>query len=205
MSNFGDPVVQNMDQHVIETQRIFRNLLDGMARPGKLQSLPLYSELEMKWPILAVARTLLDHEVRFSAKQVGEWREWVELMTMSVAVEIEEADYVFWDARQASSFDGELKLGTELDPELGATLILLVDQIADTQLDNLQGVSLTLSGPGVRDVRRVYVTGLNKHLISLWQSQQSLYPLGTDWMLVDMSGTMIGLPRSTQIEWQVQS
>jgi alpha-D-ribose 1-methylphosphonate 5-triphosphate synthase subunit PhnH len=43
------------------------------------------------------------------------------------------------------------------------------------------------------------VDGLPSNWVVAWQGQASEYPLGADRILVDQSGKLCGLPRSTKI------
>lgn len=80
-------------------------------------------------------------------------------------------------------------LGTYLDPDLGATLILGC-RIGE-------GPTLTLVGPGIARALSVRIGGLPPRL---WQLRAAAtYPLGWDMLLVD-GDQLLGLPRTTAVE-----
>ena len=88
---------------IYDSQKIFRLILDCMARPGRVNQLP---ELNLTAPqranrhMLAILRTLLDQQVSFSVISdrptlCEAIRDYLVLNTGSAAREVTEADFVY--------------------------------------------------------------------------------------------------------------
>lgn len=176
---------------VLDSQRVFRCLLEAAANPGKLYSLvPAYP----RNPIEAVAKTLLDHEVTFcvSGGESG-IEEKLSSCTGARAVPPPEADFAFvYETDRTAS---KLRRGELERPERGATAIYAVER-----LSNEASSTLTLSGPGVPGERGISVIGLPASEVGAIIENRADYPLGVDVYLVDEAGWVAGLPRSTRLE-----
>jgi alpha-D-ribose 1-methylphosphonate 5-triphosphate synthase subunit PhnH len=82
--------------------------------------------------------------------------------------------------------------GTDAYPDRSATIIIQVDSIEN-------GDALFVSGPGVADQTRLYVTGLPPFFPAMWQTNRTLYPQGVDVIFTDPRH-LIGLPRTCKVE-----
>jgi len=183
---------------VRETQLTFRVLLDVMARPGTVRQLPVAAEGAPVNPWLAaVLLTLLDHEVGlavapFPASETLE--RYVRQRTAARPAVVEQADFVVasWDSLDPS-LPLRLRQGTLEYPNDSATLVILVPPLgADT------GVRLGLAGPGVPAGFETRIAGLAPAFLAA-RDDAAEYPCGIDMILVDPSGQVATLPRSTAI------
>ena len=178
---------------VFDSQQVFRCLLQAAARPGKLFTLPPFG----CGPLEAVARTLLDHEVTFCtlgerADGVGDR---VSRVTGARVAAVAETGFALVSGGDSAGAVLGLERGTLEHPERGATAIYAVETLSDTGT-----LSLELSGPGVPATRTLGVTGLAAEEIRVIRDTRLEYPLGIDVYLIDDSGQVAGLPRSTQLK-----
>jgi len=184
----------------LETQARFRSLLEAFSWPGRpvrLKAGPLPCTAARY--LMAVAETLLDHEVTFAIIGDGlvegdarSLSDQVRLRTGARPARPDEAEFVFVRGT-AGRVIHELPVGDPEFPDRGATLIWRVDGFAG-------GLSATLRGPGIDGARLLRLAGVAAaDLLALGQINQA-YPLGLDTLFVDDQGTIVGLPRSTSIE-----
>lgn len=177
---------------VFDSQRVFRCVLQATAHPGKLFALPPTGT--SPWEPLALA--LLDHEVTFCAAG-EEFREMEERVARTTGARISPLPEVDFAVFSGDSGGGVLDLGrgTLERPETGATAIYSVDR-----LSNAGPLTLKLSGPGIPGERTLGVDGIAAEELAAIRESREGYPLGVDVYLVDGSGQLAGLPRSTRLE-----
>jgi alpha-D-ribose 1-methylphosphonate 5-triphosphate synthase subunit PhnH len=140
---------------------------------------------------------LLDHEVSFAVAGEGarDAQELLLHLTGSRTAPLSGADFVL--VLGGDSWGGlfELKRGTLEDPEDGATAVYAVEEISE-----LAPLVLRLSGPGIPGERTVRIKGLADAEVEAIRRTRAHYPLGVDVYLVSQAGSVLGLPRSTQVE-----
>ncbi len=201
-----------------DSQKIFRILLDCMARPGKINQLP---HVDLRTPrganpyILVILRTLLDQQVSFAV--IGgshTLRESVQgylaVNTGSPVREVAEADFIYAMDGCSQGQVLDLKRGSHGVPEEGTTIIYHVVGILppeDGTVQSSQGSSatyLSVSGPGIQDGRRVGLCGpqLADEVVDLIKTRE-FFPLGVEAIFVEREGKVIALPRSTKVEVQM--
>jgi len=181
----------NASDTVLESQRVFRRLLDATARPGVLFALPQTGGE----PETAVLRALLDHEVSFGVVGGSEEEAYrIRLSTGASPVSPGEADFVLVRGGDSKGEVAKMRRGTLEEPHLGATAIYAVERLS------VRGsVTLVLSGPGVSGTRTLGAEGLaSSELVHLRESRAD-YPMGVDVYLVDRAGLVAALPRSTEV------
>ena len=187
-------------------QGVFRVLLDAMARPGSIRSLPARDEhtpIPATTGLAAVAQTLLDHEVAFavvpSAVDVdpetsSAFVAYIRSVTGCREVAPIDADYVFALGALPAGLAAHLKRGQPAYPDEGATLVSLVPS-----LDGASGITVQLSGPGVPAGTSARIPGWSTDAIASLTEANAAAPLGIDVILVDAGGQVMCLPRSTRI------
>ncbi|MDF2725369.1 MAG: phnH [Paenibacillus sp.] len=195
-----------------DTQYAYRELLDAFAKPGQIGDLSCVvahqPELAPKLAMLSCfAHVLLDGEVTFSVA-MRENREQIETairkLTFCRLSALAEADYVFADGdageAEIGPLAGELKLGSLIKPEDGATVFIRVDGFRGGEEG---GCRLVLSGPGIPSTRSLSVQGLSGAWLELRARANEEYPLGIDIVLFEDNGRIAALPRTTVIsgEW----
>lgn len=179
---------------VHDSQRVFRALLRAISRPGEIVTLPETGDGAVE----AVLLTLLDVEVTFCVLGSDGARELEERLlgaTGARTAPVEEANFALIPGGDSNGAMLDLRRGTLEAPEKGATAIYGVKRLAE---DGPK--PLTLSGPGVSGSRTLDVEGLSAEELEAIRESRAYYPLGVDVYLVDESGRLVGLPRSTRIE-----
>ncbi|MCR5884814.1 phosphonate C-P lyase system protein PhnH [Rhizobacter sp. J219] len=178
-----------------DAQAVFRAVLDALARPGRLQTLPASDGLQAPAPLsrglTALLLTLLDAETSLHLEgplaSDAAWM-YARFHTGVQRAAREAADFVAVRAPDAS-LDG-LRQGTDEAPQDGITLIV------DTT--TLAGQSLVLRGPGIEHTQRIGLCGLPA---AFWQAriaQQRHFPRGVD-LLIVCGSQLIAIPRSTHL------
>jgi len=188
---------------VADTQAVFRVVLDAMARPGTRHTLPAAdpnTPLAKAGPLVALAQTLLDHEVTFAVVPArGETADaerlaaYLTLVTGSRTVAAAEAEYVIALGPLPTGLPATLRVGQPAYPDESATLIALVPPFGDHA-----GVPVALTGPGVARGTAMTLPGLTPSDLASLAAANAEPPLGVDVILVDPAGTIVCLPRSTR-------
>lgn len=192
---------------VHDTVDIYRKLLHAMARPGTIGEIgrsagKLTESLPEHRVALALAVTLLDADVRFAVEMAsGKALEAaISLKTYSKPANPPQADYLFADGglpeSAIRSLLPQLAVGTLLQPELAATLIVSVQELSPATPED---ATIAISGPGIRDQGFVGIRGLSPVWLSERDRANREYPLGIDLILFDGLGRLCALPRTTEI------
>lgn len=186
---------------VFDTQQVFRVIMDSMARPGKINRIPISAKATpegLSPCVAAICMTLLDSETGFYAGKEA-WQEYLRVNTGSVMKPAAEADFVIIDGRETGFDPVCLRRGTLLFPDLGATLIISVE---DIETPAGEGLNIRMTGPGIPDFRVIRVKGLDPFYLKKIASLNEEYPLGVDTIMVDQSGSLVCMSRSTHFEWE---
>lgn len=182
---------------VFDSQAVFRSLMDGMARPGTVQSIT--SEIGQPSPLGkaagAVALALCDADTPvwlqpcFAKASVADW---IGFHTGApLAQEKSEARFVFLQAASGLySFD-LFASGTQEYPDRSATIVIEVSSIG-------KGSDLVLRGPGIKEQRTVSVAGLPDVFDEIWKGNRSIFPRGVD-VILTAGDRLLCLPRTTRI------
>ena len=159
--------LHNFDE-VFDTQRVFRKLLEAMSNPGRIVSVSEEKDrLFGDFPsFLAVAMTLIDNEVSFSAAGNKELKQDIMLVTLSPEADTRTADYIFvTDTDILPEILEKAKFGTLSDPHCSATII-------------------------IRDNGEKCINALE-----LRDAQNYEYPQGVDMIFISDSGDITAVPR----------
>lgn len=188
--------------YIHDIQKIYRKILDSMSKPGKIneiadniKNLEVHSSLSKE--IMALAYTFLNIDSKFYIENKEE-EKYVQLHTFARGESIEKAEFIFIDTKN-QEVDKVLNImkiaskGTLEDPHESATLILHVEDIKKSK-------GLVLSGPGIKEKSDVFVVGLDEKILKNRAEINSEFPLGIDFILIDNSGKILCLPRTTKIE-----
>lgn len=191
---------------VADTQAVFRVVLDAMARPGTRHTLPAAdpnTPLAEAGPLVALAQTLLDHEVTFAVvpgrgdtalAAAERLAAYLTLVTRSRTVAAAAADYVIALGPLPAGLPTTLRVGQPAYPDESATLIALVPPS-----DDQAGAPVALTGPGVARGTVMTLPGLTPSDLASLAAANAEPPLGVDVILVDPAGTIVCLPRSTRL------
>ena len=188
---------------VFDTQCIYRLTLDSMARPGKLNSLPI---LQVNPPsalsrsAAAVTLTLLDSETGFCMLPSEQTMiDYLVLNTGAVPSPLTVAEFIVVLGGEKWPELSNVCCGTLISPEKGATLIIMVDRLATDG----NGIKLTLQGPGIKGEAVLCISGLNQETLEAIANLNQEYPLGVDVIYVDDAGNIACIPRSSSLRWEV--
>jgi alpha-D-ribose 1-methylphosphonate 5-triphosphate synthase subunit PhnH len=96
----------------------------------------------------------------------------------------------FVDASSAASSLATANPGTEDKPELSTTLVVTTDPAIATEV--------SMRGPGIRDELATSLP-LDREALSVRATLCANFPRGVDLVLVDGSGRVLGLPRTSRI------
>lgn len=159
----------------------FDALMWAMSRPGRITTLPEAGPG-------SVIDALVDRECTVHATDPA-----LHLPLMRSGAEVTDlaaADFVFLDAAASAGELEQVRCGSDLYPDDGATVILPAELGA--------GAGLRLSGPGVDGHLDVQIAGLPE---GLWSARAARlrFPIGFDLILIDGARVM-GLPRSTTVK-----
>jgi len=159
----------------------FEALIWSLSRPGHIRSLPDASEG-------VIIEALLDRECHVFCADPLLMPKVMESGAM--IANIDKADHVFLGALTDLDPLKSLRMGSDLYPDEGATLV--VRAILG------EGPVLRLKGPGIETTEMVQIAGLPD---GFWTLRRDLirYPMGFDVFFVDGDKVM-GLPRSTEVE-----
>ena len=180
-----------------KSQQTFRAVLDSMARPAKVNRLPVAGPRGGAWDgILSVAECLLDHEVSYWVSPGLEGGVEPELgrATRSRKAALGEARFLLARGTEAARCIAAASIGSIEYPDEGATLLVACDSLS-------QGpVQLRLSGPGVPGFRCLNVAGAPAGVFRALTERNRDFPLGVDLALVSTDCAVACLPRSCSIE-----
>ncbi|MGB9858750.1 MAG: phosphonate C-P lyase system protein PhnH [Moorellaceae bacterium] len=190
---------------VYSSQRVFRELLDCMARPGKIAQI---RGIKTQWGdffyVAALALTLMDEGTTFAPLGTG-WEEFVSFChfyTGSRPVTPEQADFVFIDGDRPRPDLMQARRGSLFFPDQGATIICKVKAIYPSAFQAAgERTVLRLRGPGVPGERELTVAGLARENLVCLEKLNSGFPLGVDTILVSLEGHLACIPRSSSIRW----
>lgn len=183
---------------VHHTQRVFRKLVTAFSFPGRAvdvsrESDDIEIESAVTKPILALALTLLDGEVGFCCIGPGAADAETQisrLCTVPVAP-TSTARYVFvLDGAHAATAIREAHTGTLEAPHLGATIVVQTE---------FGDPPRTASGPGIDGTTAIDFGRHAAGWLAPRESANREFPLGVDIILVDPTGQLIALPRTTRI------
>ncbi|MBB6735099.1 phosphonate C-P lyase system protein PhnH [Cohnella zeiphila] len=197
-----------------DTQFVYRLLLELTARPGEVGSIRQAADKIGLLPgagdvALAVAYTLLDSEVGCFAdvERLPELAGVIRLRTLSRSAGASAADYLFADGTQApGEWAGSVRRGTLGEPEMGATVLLLVDALEAESRSSAgeqpegNAVRLMMTGPGIEEEHRLLVGGLDPRWLACREGWNEEYPTGVDLILYTPGGEVAAIPRSTQLK-----
>lgn len=210
-------IANNVETHVL--QRAFRNIMNALARPGRLgvvEALRTGDKEENPLPVYfeVVVKTLVDQAVTFAVSGSKEMQaiQWVTLNTHSHPTELEQADFILIPdvAHSFACRDAILKAfeGTLIAPEKGATVIVNCGLLAGDSIPgaadglgaldpNEKAYRVVVSGPGIKETHTFFVD--RNDWIEARRDRGDEYPCGIDLILVDVEGHVVGIPRTIKI------
>lgn len=186
---------------VFDIQKTFRKAVEAFSYPGTIISLKEESAgLDLDWNCYDASKLLmyllLDADTSF-AMAAEDQRLGIQFskMTYCPMVSIEQASYIFVNAKHTTSLQEIIKaakIGTLEDPQTNATLIIECEKLNSEK-------QYRLKGPGIKDEKEVGIL-LQEEWLEARNDKNVEFPLGIDLIFVDANGNLMALPRTTQIE-----
>lgn len=181
---------------VFGAQSVFRAIMDGLARPGTVQSIasdaapptPLTAELG------AVALTLCDHDTSVwldpSLAASDAVRAWL-AFHCGAPITTNPAEAQFALVSEASLLPQLQSFGQGTDeyPDRSTTVVLAAGEASS---------AVTLKGPGIKDQLTTSLPLPGGDFVDQWAENRERFPRGVDLLLV-RAGTLVALPRTTLI------
>lgn len=182
---------------VFHAQSVFKILMDGMARPGTIQTVApgVAPPAPLGIAAGAIALTLCDHDTPVwlsSGLAKSAAPEWLGFHTGAPVVqEKAEARFAFIEGGVMLSSFGLFALGTQEYPDRSTTLVI--------ELAGLEGGRrLALTGPGIQSVTEIAPAGLPETFLRLWADNRALFPRGVE-LVLTAGSRFLCLPRTTKI------
>lgn len=177
---------------IIRDHLTFRVLLKAMSRPGRIYPLP---DFPAGMPAAAgLLGCLLDNETSLAVIGDSELESFLPGHLGCLSSEPEEADFVLVGrGAERGRRDLALRCGSLEYPDRGATIVYLVDELAEG------GDTLSLAGPGIDGGISLNIGGLDNDDLRYLQQLNSSYPLGVDAIFLDRQGRIACVPRSSTI------
>lgn len=177
-----------------QSRETFLALMWALSQPGSVQQIPLVESDDLAAVFARIGDALLDLETSYFSPDgalVARLKH-----TAARYLPADRAAYHFYpQIDQAALATIEIaSVGTYQYPDEAASLFIgcAFDGASEKQ------VSLRFTGPGVKGSADVQLWGIPPEFWALRQ-RATAFPLGWDIYLVDPSGKIIGLPRSTRI------
>lgn len=190
--------------HLFQSQKQYRMLLDCMAKPGVIAILD--ADITMPTAInkasVLIGFALMNSDVTFynNYDQEEEINKYFLLNTSSSPTELSKADFIFVSGKQENiNVIDNAKSGLPEYPELGAFVVIDVDHISETLLDGK--VKITLEGPGVKNTKDIYLAGISITILEALTEKNIEYPLGVDIIFTDKQGAVLCIPRSNKFKY----
>ncbi|KAF0813867.1 Alpha-D-ribose 1-methylphosphonate 5-triphosphate synthase subunit PhnH [Andreprevotia sp. IGB-42] len=186
------PLLPGLPQPAPDSQRIFRQLLDAMAQPGRIHALQVAvtAPAPLAPAASAIALTLCDYETPVWLQSAGP-EAWLRFHSGCPLVDDPgTARFALIDQPASMPALAAFAQGEAEYPDRSATLIIQVSAFGE------QG--LVFAGPGIDGETRLGVAGLPDQFWRDWQQSHGRFPLGVDLVLV--AGTrFLCIPRTTTV------
>jgi len=191
-----------MFDHVHDSQKAYRKLVDSVAKPGTINSLIEESErldlpVNCNKSMLLLMLMLLDTEVTFQilSKNSEKIAKYINQFTYAKVAPLEKADFIFVLGDSAAKYlfyaiEG-CKLGDLVNPHLSATLIIEVERITNEN-------QLIFKGPGIKETNYAAIS-LAEDWVHCRAAKNAEYPLGVEFYFVDKEHNLLAIPRTTTI------
>ena len=182
----------------LDSQRIFRSLLEAMAHPGRIVDVAV--ELQAPSPLhpaaAAACLTMLDFDTPLWLDEAAARPDAVEWLRFHSGAPIvsrpQAARFSLIADPQGMPSPDTFDSGTAEYPERSATLILQVQSL-------LGGTGRRLRGPGIADEARLEVAGLPDAFWTWMAANHALFPCGVD-VVLSAGRVIAALPRTTEVE-----
>ena len=179
-------------------QTVFRHILDAMARPGHVATLPTAADAPagLGDAATAVALTLFDFETKVWLDQGGRSPEAERYLRFHCGCPIvdDTADAAFAVVTAPCDMPrvGCFSAGSDQYPDTSATLVIEATDLAKTG-------PIKFTGPGIKGTSSLGIQGLPDWFWQDWAVNHHAFPLGVD-VILTCGAQLMCLPRSTKAE-----
>ncbi|HEV7310159.1 phosphonate C-P lyase system protein PhnH [Ensifer sp.] len=186
---FADPV--------FAAQSVFRELMDGFARPGTIKQLSAKSvpPSPLGTAAGAVALTLCDHDTPVwltPALTKSAVPQWIAFHTGAplTTSKIEARFALIEKGTAIPSFD-QFSLGTQEYPDRSTTLVIEIEALSG-------GAPFVAKGPGIKTEVEISPKGLPDVFLEFWNANRAIFPRGVD-LVLTAGDQLLCLPRTTRL------
>jgi alpha-D-ribose 1-methylphosphonate 5-triphosphate synthase subunit PhnH len=193
-----EKIAAGFSEPVFGAQKVFRAVMDALARPGLAQTFPGLpaAPAPLSPAAGALALALADYDTPVwldpplaAAADVGAWLRFH--TGAPVVSDPARAAFAFVaDPLRVPPFEA-FALGTPEYPDRSTTIILQLERFAG-------GPPLTLGGPGIAGSRQFSAEPLPHDIAGRLVANRALFPRGVDVLLVTMD-QVVALPRSIHV------
>jgi alpha-D-ribose 1-methylphosphonate 5-triphosphate synthase subunit PhnH len=183
---------------VMNSQSVFRRVMDAFAQPGTLADLGGFVSppAPLSQAAAAILLTLADYDTPVWFEKPDNNDDaigWLSFHTGAPRI-VDPARASFAVLEHASPVEAwaAFPVGTSDYPDRSATLLLPVESLSG-------GPRLKLTGPGIETERFIAPAGLPEGFVAAMAKNRAAFPLGLDVVLA-CGGEAIALPRTTRIE-----
>jgi alpha-D-ribose 1-methylphosphonate 5-triphosphate synthase subunit PhnH len=194
----SDGLLPGFSDPALDSQRVFRAVLEALARPGTIVELPVH--LAPPSPLdpatAAIALALVDYETPLWLDHATDTEAVAQYLRFHCGCPLttDPGKAAFALVADAAAMPplSAFNAGSDEFPDQSTTLIIQVPTLT-------AGEGWELTGPGIRDSVRLAASSFPKGFNCWIAENHDLFPRGVD--LIFASGRLIaGLPRSTQLE-----
>lgn len=183
---------------VMQSQEVFRTIMDVMAQPGTIKSIDmdLNPPAPLSVTMAAIACTLIDADTSIWLDEDlaahPEVKNWLTFQTGApVTSNSADASFALVSSLKKMPLLESFSLGTQEYPDRSTTIILQVESLS-------AGAPLTLAGPGIRDTTTFAPAPLPSNFLKQWTDNHANFPRGVD-LIIAGPDAVACLPRSTRI------
>jgi alpha-D-ribose 1-methylphosphonate 5-triphosphate synthase subunit PhnH len=184
--------------HVLDSQRVFRAVLEAMSHPGRIVSLPRPVETPppLNAATAAFCLALLDAETPLWLDALAGRPEVEDYLRFHCGCPIEPEPArsrfaVVVDPGRMPRLEA-FDPGSEEFPDRSATLVVEVEAL-------LPGEGKRLTGPGIDGHTRLLASGMPAAFWGDLERNHSIFPRGVD-VVLTAGQSIAGLPRTTRVE-----
>ena len=189
----------------VQSHEVFRSMLDSLSRPGTISHLTALESVDVPRCIIPLL-AIVDVETRFAViDNISTSLNLTELIgsaTGAPPASLAESSWVVALSEPTRDNMEDLPRGSALAPERGCGLVVGCASLSEgfDQGDATQeSTSIALTGPGVDGQKIVTISGISNYFFESLCDLNGSFPAGVDVWMVDQSGQILALSRSTQI------
>ena len=189
----------------VESHDVFRSMLDSLSRPGTISQLTALESVDVPRCIIPLL-AIVDVETRFAVidniSTAHNWSALIGSATGAPPASLAESSWVVALSEPTRDNMEDLPRGSALAPERGCGLVVgcaLLSEGFDHSDSTQESISIALTGPGVDGQKIVTISGISNYFFESLCDLNGSFPAGVDVWMVDQSGQILALSRSTQI------